>query len=522
MVDSQQASMSRPDGRLAEADGGVILLAMAERLAGGTAAVLGNVIDSGEVIMERDGLTSRQATRFGTIALDEGIHDDEHCPASLCERFAFQVDLNAVSYQQCQEWPFSRETVMAARTCLKQVEFEEASLESLCAVALGFGIHSLRAPILAQRVARAAAALEGCERVEDEHIHLACRLVLAHRATCVPATEEMEEQEPPPPEMNEQQDSPGEEESQQQENIEELDDIVLAATQAMLSAQILEQLRAHALKNINRKPSGRSNVHKFSQLRGRPVGTRKGNPANGARLNVIETLRAAAPWQPIRRSSLANNERRVLVEKEDFRIGRFKQRTVTTTIFVVDASGSSALHRLAEAKGAVELLLSECYQRRDQVALIAFRGKNAELVLPPTRSLVRAKRLLAGLPGGGATPLAAGIDAAATLAEQIKQRGELPSIVLLTDGRANISREGQPDRPAAEKDAIAAGQQLRVLNIAALLIDTSPRAQPFNQEVAAAMDAGYLALPHADAATLSNAIKQSGSTTITNPMQSLA
>ena len=100
------------------------------------------------------------------------------------------------------------------------------------------------------------------------------------------------------------------------------------------------------------------------------------------------------------------------MRRDDFRMTRFQQRTRTTTIFVVDASGSSALNRLAEAKGAVELLLADCYVRRDQVALLAFRGKEAELLLPPTRSLVRAKRSLAGLPGGGGTPLAAGIDAA--------------------------------------------------------------------------------------------------------------
>jgi magnesium chelatase subunit D len=94
-------------------------------------------------------------------------------------------------------------------------------------------------------------------------------------------------------------------------------------------------------------------------------------------------------------------------------VSRFKQRRETTTIFVVDASGSAALHRLAEAKGAVELLLADCYVRRDRVAMLAFRGKGAELMLPPTRSLVRAKRSLAGLPGGGGTPLAAGMDAAA-------------------------------------------------------------------------------------------------------------
>ena len=133
---------------------------------------------------------------------------------------------------------------------------------------------------------------------------------------------------------------------------------------------------------------------------------------------------------------------RILIRKDDFRIARFKQRSETTTIFVVDASGSAALHRLAEAKGAVELLLADCYVRRDQVALIAFRGISAELLLPPTRSLARAKRSLAGLPGGGGTPLAAGLDAAFALADLILRKGQTPTVILLTDGRANVARDG--------------------------------------------------------------------------------
>src|SRR4029450_5166679 len=114
----------------------------------------------------------------------------------------------------------------------------------------------------------------------------------------------------------------------------------------------------------------------------------------------------------------------------------FRQRTRTTTIFVVDASGSSALNRLAEAKGAVELLLADCYVRRDRVALLAFRGRGADLLLPPTRSLVAAKRGLGGLPGGGGTPLAAGIEAGLALADAVGRKGETPVVILLTDGRA--------------------------------------------------------------------------------------
>ena len=193
---------------------------------------------------------------------------------------------------------------------------------------------------------------------------------------------------------------------------------------------------------------------------------------------------------------------RVQVRREDFHITRYQQRSATTTVFVVDASGSSALNRLAEAKGAVELLLADCYVRRDQVAVLSFRGRSAELLLPPTRSLVRAKRSLAGLPGGGGTPLASGIDAAAALGQSIARRGETPIVVLLTDGRGNVSRDGSPGRAKAAEDVELAACQYRMAGLSTLLIDTSPQPQAAAQELARTLGAAYLPLPYAGSAAL--------------------
>jgi len=152
-------------------------------------------------------------------------------------------------------------------------------------------------------------------------------------------------------------------------------------------------------------------------------------------------------------------------------------------------------------------LLADCYVRRDQVAVIAFRDKQAELLLPPTRSLPRAKRSLAGLPGGGGTPLASGLDAALTLAQQVQRRGDTPVIVLLTDGRGNIARSGAPGRVQANADAIEAARQIKNAGLTALLLDTSPQAQAMAQTLAQAMGAHYLPLPHAGARQLSQAVK---------------
>ena len=223
----------------------------------------------------------------------------------------------------------------------------------------------------------------------------------------------------------------------------------------------------------------------------------------------MATLRAAAPWQRVRRLLLTQGAQagvRVVVKTDDFHVRHFEQRRTTTTLFAIDASGSSALHRLAEAKGAVELLLAECYVRRDQVAVVTFRGQSAQLLLPPTRSLVRAKRALAGLPGGGGTPLAAGIDAVARLSQQVRRSGSTPVVVLLTDARANVSRSGEGGRVQAQADALAAARQLRALGGHVLLIDTSVRPEPAALALAVALGARYLALPRADAATLSRAV----------------
>ena len=165
------------------------------------------------------------------------------------------------------------------------------------------------------------------------------------------------------------------------------------------------------------------------------------------------------------------------------------------------------MHRLAEAKGAVELLLNDCYVRRDHVALLAFRGPGTEMILPPTRSLVRAKRSLAGLPAGGATPLASGLDGAAVLADAIRRRGHTPIIVILTDGRANVARDGTMGRAQAMDDAMGAARKLRQLGCTALLIDTSPRPQALAERIAHEMGARYLPLPYADAAKLSQAVR---------------
>lgn len=482
-------------GLLAEADGGVLVAAMAERLEPGTVARLAAAIDTGQVQLARDGLAGAYPARFGLVALDEGL-DDEHSAPALGERLAFHVALPA--RLDDADGPDAA-AVARARQALGGVRCDDTALEALCATAAALGVDSARAALQVLRVARAAAALDGAPAVGADHAALAARLVLAPRATRLPApppSESEAEAEPPPPSNDE-----ADAEAQAPQD-GPLEDRVLAAAQAAIPAGLLAALAAGDQRRA--APSaGRAGAWRRAATRGQPLGARRGDPRGGARLDLLATLRAAAPWQRLREGEPG----RVRIAREDFRIRRYRQRSETTTIFAVDASGSAALHRLAEAKGAVELLLADCYVRRDRVAVLAFRGAAAELLLPPTRSLPRAKRSLAGLPGGGGTPLAAAIDAAAALAAVEQRRGSTPAVVLLTDGRANIARDGRPGRPAAFADALTAARGLRAAGTPALLIDTSPQPQPQAGELAQALGAAYLPLPHAGAGELSLAVR---------------
>ncbi|MEM6667142.1 MAG: magnesium chelatase ATPase subunit D, partial [Pseudomonadota bacterium] len=146
-------------GILADVDGGVLIVPMAERMAAALAARLVHVMDRREVAIERDGIAARIETRFGVIALDEGIEVDERAPAPLMDRLAFHLDLSALPYRLATPGWFSRPEIETARQRLSTVVVPDSVIVSLCTVAVACGIGSLRAPMLALAAARAAAAL---------------------------------------------------------------------------------------------------------------------------------------------------------------------------------------------------------------------------------------------------------------------------------------------------------------------------------------------------------------------------
>lgn len=282
--------------------------------------------------------------------------------------------------------------------------------------------------------------------------------------------------------------------------VEQVLALAVAAAQALLPPGLLASGALAAAALSGSVSSGRSTTRSKAGLRGRSLGVREGLPGPRTRLHVLATIRAAVPWQGLRERS--SKDALMRIERSDLRIHRYEQRDQLTTVFVVDASGSAALHRLAEVKGAVELLLAQCYVRRDQVAVIAFRLDQAQLLLPATRSLTRAKRQLAALPGGGGTPLASALALTTKLMLQWRRQGQRIQAIVLSDGKANIDLEGKPGRRKAMLDAQHQARLLaRLTHRASRLVwvDTAPRPSSDAQSMAQLMGASYMLLPYANA-----------------------
>lgn len=428
------------------------------------------------------------------ICLDEGAEPDEQTPAALAERLAFRIDLDfgAADIGLLAD----ADKIHAAGKRLASIKQDSDAYDVFAGLCMQLGIHSQRHALFALRAARAHAALAESDHLRYEDIEAAAALTLAHRAT----------QRPPPPAQdpepeteqpqNDEQDTG--EEMAEPDDIGTLDDRVLDAVLAVLPEGLLDHLTP---KPQSGKGSG-AGAKQRGNRRGRPKPSRAGRLDGRNRLDLIATLRTAAPMQKLRGASSG----KLRVMPSDFRVRQYEQKSDRLLIFAVDASGSSAIARLAEAKGAVELLLADAYSRRDHVSLIAFRGTQADLLLPPTRSLVQTKRRLATLPGGGGTPLAAGLLQALTLSHQSKAQGMTPCIILLTDGRANIALDGTADRPKAGADSEAIARQIIAAGIDTIVLDLGKRPAQFLEDLCAKMGGSYLPLPRADSRKMSGAV----------------
>lgn len=466
----------------------LLLLPMAERCAPDLAARLAQALD---------------ARRHALVALDEAADDGEGLPQKLADRLGLFLDLDGARLPDRLPLP-DHDSIAQARALLPSVRVPHDAVSDVVRACAELMILSARAPILTLAAARALAALDGRVVVERADLTAAAALVLAHRAAPLADPPDSDDPPPPPPD-DAPPDSPQDDSAQAEADLPAAD-ILVDAIRAALPDDLLRDLAEARAQRQARGASG-SGTARVGNRRGRPLPPRRGQPQSGSRIDLIATLRAAAPWQGMRRR--ANPDRAgqaLLVDPSDLHIKRAKILSDRVLVFAVDASGSAAVARLAEAKGAVETLLARAYSRRDHVALLTFRGQSADVLLPPTRSLVMTKARLRGVPGGGATPLASGLRLALETALRARARGMTPTIALLTDGRGNIALDGSADRAQSDVDTAQMARAIRAAGCTALVIDTAQRPQPRLAELARSMGARYLALPRVGGGRLAVAL----------------
>ena len=433
------------------------------------------------------------------LIFDDSRQDDPNVLHKISDRLAFQVDL--INVRHCDFKPSKPSTFDRN---IRQAAITDNQRKALVLSAIKLGIYSIRPVIMAQKAAQFLSSVSGRDFVSTSDLELASIMVLAHRAIIMQSDEPDQFDNTDEIKTSDKDDG---DELTHDDQTQLMQDMIIEAVKAKLPNDLINQLKIQNKRVANSSKTGFGYKIK-AKVRGRPKPSTNGRPNGQERIEILSTLRNAAPWQKMRKIHQPDRKGLIILPG-DLQIQQFHNRSERVIIFVVDASGSAAVARLAEAKGAVELMLANAYSKRDFVALIGFRGQFAQILLEPTRSLVQAKKNLSSFAAGGGTPLASGLEKALKLAERSRQSGKTPVMAVLTDGKANIDLAGNPGRDTAMDDAQKIAKISCENKISAVFIDVGRKSNPNLSDLARLMNAQYINLPRANATDLSQSLKMS-------------
>ncbi len=529
-------------GLLAAAHRGVLYIDEVNLLPDHLVDVLLDAAATGRSTVQREGLAvshPAQFTLIGTMNPEEGnlrpqfldrfgLMVDVAAPRDVAERtevvrrrIAFERDPVAFQAHWQPAQAAVQQQIRAAQQLLPTVQLPEGLLTLISQLCTELGVASLRADIVLYKTALTLAALAGRATVTAADVRRAAELALAHRRRAQPfdspglpseALNELMQQVPDTPAAVPQSPAPVSDLAQPSTTPSAPENAAPVEEEAPAGASqdvAPEQVFAAGLAAPTR-PLAVEAAPPEAPRTGRATGPR-GARVPAARGHYVRAVPDRAPselaLEATVRQAVLRDPATAHITRDDLHQKVRRGKTGTFLLLVVDASGSMSAHRRMEAvKGAVLGLLTEAYQQRDTVAVIAFRGIEAQVLLPPTRSVAVAEEALRALPTGGRTPLPHALQLAAQLLGRADYSTDLqPLLVLLSDGKANVPLPGGGDAGQQTQQLAA---QLRTLRVPTLVLDTDTGYLRLGKaaELAAALGAQYLPLDELSAASLTNAI----------------
>ncbi|MDO8886224.1 putative cobaltochelatase [Candidatus Oleimmundimicrobium sp.] len=461
---------------------------------------------------EEGDLRPQLLDRFALCVEVEGINDTKERVEIIKRRMSYENDPHSFGHRWEDTQENLRRQVLAAEALLPKTEISDDMLHLIAEICVEMGVHGHRADIVMMKTAKTIAAFHQRREVTEKDVKEAAELALPHRMKRKPFEEQKLDQEKLEQTIEkhkenqskpEQEQEKPQEPSENQEKQEGVPDGSSSKTFDVGAPFKTKEIKIPKDK-IPRATGGRRAKSVTESKSGRYV--RSVIPKDKTTDIAFDaTIRAAA----IRNGGKKNGEAGLKIEKSDLRQKVREKKVGSAMLFVTDASGSmGAKERMVAAKGAVLSLLVDAYQRRDKVGLITFRGKGAELLLPLTDNVENAQNYLKKLPTGGKTPLAHGLTLALETFEKelAKNKKTLPLMVLITDGKANVSI----NEKNAVEEAREIAERIAEAKIKSLVIDTENDFLNLGlaKDLANACGGEYIKLEELEAEELSRLVKE--------------